>query len=106
MTFFRQSLSALLILALLMIFNAPLLACQQAGHKCAMMSHESAAPAPAPMTTAEHKCCHGKKPAPGNSSVPPKKSCHGTAALMPAHCAASSSCCDMGREPAVNSVAT
>ena len=88
------------VLALLMVLNAPLLACQVAGHKCAMMDH--AAKAPEPMAMASHACCHGKsQPA----KVPAKKSCHETAALMPAECAASTSCCDMGRAPVVTVVA-
>ena len=88
------------VLALLMVLNAPLLACQMAGHKCAMMDHAAKVPAPATMTG--HACCHGKGSQP--AKAPANKSCHETAVMMPASCVASSNCCDMGRSPVVTVV--
>jgi hypothetical protein len=101
MTRLRQLVSALMVLALLMVLNAPLLACQQAVHKCAMM--DQVPKAPAPMAMAGHACCHGKSSEPAKG--PAKKSCHETAALMPAERAESYNCCDMGRAPVVSVVA-
>lgn len=111
MTRLRQLVSALMVLAMLVVLNAPLLACGQAEHQCAMMDHQMAQTAPTSdaspdatsddaMAMPEHDCCPRKGPeAP---AAPEKKSCHETAAVMPAECATSSNCCEMGNAPVVS----
>ena len=93
----RQLVSVLMILAVVSMFSAPLLACEAAGHRCAMMSH---APKPvAPVHTAKHACCPKK-----GSEAPAKSTCHENAVIMPAECASSTQCCDMGTSPVVSVV--
>jgi hypothetical protein len=90
----RQFVAAFMILAIMTLFSAPLLACQAAGHRCAMMSHPV-------KVVVKHACCHEK----GNESpAPVKQRCHDDAVVMPAECAASTNCCDMGNAPAVSVV--
>ena len=92
-----------MILAVISMFSAPLLACEAAGHRCAMMSHAPKAAAPQPAQhMAKHDCCPKKD---GEAPTPPKQSCHENAVVMPAECAASTSCCDMGNAAPVVSVA-
>jgi hypothetical protein len=97
MTRIRQLVSLLMILAVVSMFSAPLLACEAAGHRCAMMSHAPKAAAPTHM--GKHSCCPKK-----GSEAPAKKSCHENAVIMPAECASSTQCCDMGNTPVVSVV--
>jgi hypothetical protein len=88
----NQFVAAIMILAIMTLFSAPLLACQAAGHRCAMMSR----PVQTPVT---HACCHGKG---SKSPAPVKQHCHDDAVVMPAACATSTSCCEMGNTPVVS----
>lgn len=97
---FRQLVSLLMILAVVSMFSAPLLACEAAGHRCAMMSH-TAPKAVAPAHMANHNCCPKRG---GEAPAPAKQSCHERAVVMPAECASSTQCCDMGNAPVVNVV--
>ena len=94
----RQFAAAFLIVAVLCLISAPLMACQAAGHRCAMMSHVSKPVAPTP--SAKHDCCPKDKGTP----VPAKPSCHEHAVLMTAECGTSTNCCEMGNTPVVSVV--
>ena len=93
----RQLVSFVMILAVVSMFSAPLLACEAAGHRCAMMSHAPKAAAP----MAKHDCCPKKE----KSEAPAKQTCHKQAAVMPTECATSTDCCDMGNTAPVVGVA-
>jgi hypothetical protein len=96
MTRIRQIVSLLMMLAVVSMFSAPLLACEAAGHRCATMLH---APEVAPAHTPKHDCC----PKQGSEAPAPAKStCHENAVVMPAECASSTQCCDMGNAPVVS----
>jgi len=97
MTRIRQLVSLLMIFAVVSMFSAPLLACEAAGHRCAMMSHAKAAP----VHMAKHSCCPKKG---SDTPAPAQQSCHENAVVMPAECASSTQCCDMGNAPVVSVV--
>jgi hypothetical protein len=100
MTRIRQIVSLLMILAVVSMFSAPLLACEAAGHRCAMRMSHSSHPA-APVQKPKHDCC----PKQGSEAPAPAKStCHENAVVMPAECASSTQCCDMGNAPVVSVV--
>jgi hypothetical protein len=94
----RQLVAALMILTVISMFSAPLMACEAAGHRCAMMSHASR---PVPSAhKAKHDCCPKGTEAP----APAKPSCHEHSVVMPANCATSTTCCEMGNAPVVSVV--
>lgn len=93
----RQLVSLLMIVAVVSMFSAPLMACEAAGHRCAMISH---APKPAPHV-AKHACCPKKG---SQAPAEEKSSCHEQAVVMPAECSTSTQCCDMGNTPVVSVV--
>lgn len=90
----RQFVASVIVLAVVVVFGAPLMACEAAGHRCAMMSHPA-------KVAAKHACCHGNK---GETPAPANQRCHDKAVVMPAECATSSNCCDMGNAPVVSTV--
>ena len=98
-THIRQIVAALMILAVVSMFSAPLLACEAAGHRCAMMSH--APKVAVAVHKAKHDCCPKKG---SDAPAPAKQSCHENAVVMPSECASSTQCCDMGNAPVVSVV--
>ena len=101
MSSLRKLVSSLMILAVISMFSAPLLACEAAGHRCAMMSHAPKAVAPQHTEMAKHDCCPKKD---SEAPATPNPSCHEQAVVMPAECAASTTCCEMGNAPVISVV--
>jgi hypothetical protein len=101
----HQIVSALMILAVVTMLNAPLFACEMAGHRCAMMSHApQAAHHESQVAKAKHDCCPRKGTEAPNAPAEKKQSCHGHSAIMPAEASASMNCCNMGSTSVVASV--
>lgn len=97
----RQFVSGVMILAVVTMLNAPLIACEMAGHRCTMMAHASQPAQQVQLTKAKHDCCPKKgTETPSNK----KQSCHQSPAALPMETAASMNCCNMGSTSVVAAV--